>query len=120
MNCPSCKTIINEKDLICPNCKKVLKLHCYNCGAITKNSTCEKCGTTLLNKCYKCGKLNSTNISNCPNCGMDINASIGLRESIIEEFAVLTINFNNFDEIKNILKSEKLLLKFKENIYQFL
>ena len=28
----------------------------------------------------------------CPKCGMDINASIGLKESVIEEFAVLTID----------------------------
>lgn len=120
MNCPSCKTQINEHDLICPACKRVLKLQCHNCGAITKNSTCEKCGTIILNKCYKCGKLNNTNMLNCPKCGMDINASIGLRESLIEEFAVLTINFTNFDEIKSVLKSTKLAQKFKSNLYEII
>lgn len=117
MKCPSCKTEVSENTLICPKCKKVLKLKCHNCGAITKNSTCEKCGTVILNKCYKCGKLNTTNLEKCPKCGMDINASIGLKESEIEEFAVLTIDLTNLDEIKNALRSEKLAQKFKSNIY---
>ena len=117
MKCPSCKTEVSENTLICPNCKKVLKLQCHNCGAITKNSTCEKCGTVILNKCYKCGKLNTTNIDKCPKCGMDINASIGLKESEIDEFAVLTVDLTNLDEIKNALRSEKLAQKFKSNIY---
>lgn len=120
MNCPSCKAKINDNDLVCPNCKKVLKLQCHNCGAINKNGICEKCGTVILNKCYKCGKLNSTTITNCPRCGMDVNASIGLRESLIEEFAVLTIGFTNFGEIKSVLKSTKLAEKFKNNIYEII
>lgn len=120
MKCPTCKTEVSENTLICPNCKKVLKLQCHNCGAITKNSTCEKCGTVILNKCYKCGKLNTTNQDKCPKCGMDINASIGLKESVIEEFAVLTIDLTNLDEIQNALKSEKLAKKFKTNIYEII
>lgn len=120
MNCPSCKTDINNNALICPNCKKVLKLQCKYCGNITKKNICEKCGSVLINKCYKCGKLNSTTQTNCPNCGMDINASIGLKESVIEEFAGLTIDFTNLDEIKNGLKSEKLAQKVKNNLYEII
>ena len=117
MNCPKCKTPITEKDLVCPNCKKVIRLQCPICQNITKNTVCEKCGTVLLNKCYKCGKLNSTTFENCPKCGLNINASIGLRESVIEEFAVLTVEVTNFDDIKNAFKSDKITQQFKINLY---
>lgn len=117
MNCPKCNTVIGEKDLVCPNCKKVLRLQCPACGAITKNTVCEKCGSVIINKCYKCGKLNSAALEKCPKCGLNVNASIGLRESVIEEFAVLTIEITNFDDIKNAFKSDKIVEQFKKNLY---
>ena len=120
MNCPRCKAQISEKDLICPECKKVLRLQCHVCGNMTKNTTCEKCGTVLLNKCYKCGRLNSTANEKCPKCSMDINASIGLRESVIEEFAVLTIEITNFEDIKTAFNSDKITEKFKRNLYEMI
>lgn len=120
MNCPKCKTPISDKDLVCPSCKKVIRLQCPVCKNITKNTVCEKCGTVLLNKCYKCGKLNSTIFEKCPKCGLNINASIGLRESVIEEFAVLTIEVTNFDDIKNAFKSDKITKQFKANLYSLI
>lgn len=117
MICPKCKAEIDEKELVCPNCKKVLKLQCPVCGAISKNTVCEKCGSVILNKCVKCGRLNSTALGKCPSCGLDINASIGLRESVIEEFAVLTIEIANFDDIKTAFKSTKITEQFKKNLY---
>ena len=117
MNCPKCNTVIGEKDLVCPNCKKVLRLQCPACGAITKNTVCEKCGSVIINKCYKCGKLNSAALEKCPKCGLNVNASIGLRESVIEEFAVLTIEITNFEDIKNAFKSDKIVEQFKKNLY---
>ncbi len=120
MNCPNVKTPIGEKDLVCPNCKKVLRLQCPVCGAVTKNTICDKCGNVILNKCYKCGRLNSTTLEKCPKCGLYINASIGLRESFIEEFAALTIEITNFDDIKHALKSDKMLQKFKKNFYEMI
>lgn len=117
MNCPKCKTPISDKDLVCPNCKKVIRLQCPVCGNTTKNTVCEKCGNVLLNKCYKCGKLNSTVFEKCPKCGLNINASIGLRESVIEEFAVLTVEVTNFDDIKLAFNSDKITRQFKANFY---
>lgn len=117
MNCPKCKTPISDSDLVCPNCKKVIRLQCPVCGAVTKNTVCEKCGSVILNKCYKCGKLNSTALDVCPKCGLNVNASIGLRESVIEEFAVLTAEVTNFDDIKNAFKSDKITQQFKKNLY---
>lgn len=117
MNCPKCKTEISDKDLACPSCKKVLRLECPSCSSISKKSTCEKCGSIILNKCYKCGKLNSASLEKCPNCGLNVNASIGLRESIIEEFAVLTIEITNFEDIESAFKSKKITSQFKKNLY---
>lgn len=117
MNCPKCKTEITDKDLSCPSCKKVLRLQCPQCSHVTKNTQCEKCGSVILNKCYKCGKLNSTALEKCPNCGLNVNASIGLRESVVEEFAVLTIEIVNFEDIKAVFKSDKITNGFKKNLY---
>lgn len=118
MNCPKCNSQIGENDLVCPSCKKVLKLQCHKCGHVTKNAVCEKCGTTIINKCYKCGRLNSAALEVCPSCGMNINASIGLRESVIEEFAALTVEVENADAIQDAFKSEKLAMRFMTNFYE--
>lgn len=117
MNCPKCNTKVGDKDLFCPNCKKVLRLKCVACNYITKNSVCENCGSVILNKCFKCGRLNSSALEICPTCGLNINASIGLRESVIEEFAVLTIEVENIEDIKNAFNSDKLALQFRKNFY---
>ncbi len=117
MKCPKCNTEVGDKDLFCPKCKKVLRLKCPVCNYITKNSVCENCGSVILNKCFKCGRLNSTALEICPTCGLNINASIGLRESVIEEFAVLTIEVENIEDIKNAFNSDKLALQFRKNFY---
>lgn len=117
MKCPKCNTEVGDKDLFCPKCKKVLRLKCPACNYITKSNVCESCGSVILNKCFKCGRLNSTALEICPTCGLNINASIGLRESVIEEFAVLTIEVENIEDIKNAFNSDKLALQFRKNFY---
>ncbi len=117
MNCPKCKQEISEKDLVCPNCKKVLKLKCQKCGHITKKAVCDRCGNTIINKCYKCGRLNSTSLEICPSCGMNIDASILLREATIEEFAAMTIELENYEAIQEAFNSEKLARHFRANFY---
>lgn len=120
MNCPKCGTKANENDLNCPTCKKVLRLKCHACGQITTKKLCPSCGTVLINKCYKCGKLNSTKLENCPSCGLNVEASIGLREAIIEEFAALTIQLSGLSELKTIFKNEKTVVQFRKNFYEML
>ena len=117
MNCPKCKQEISERDLVCPNCKKVLKLKCQKCGHITKKAVCDRCGNTIINKCYKCGRLNSTSLEVCPSCGMNIDASILLREATIEEFAAMTIELENYEAIQEAFNSEKLARHFRANFY---
>ena len=120
MNCPNCGTKVNDSDLNCPVCKKVLRLKCHACGQITTKKICPACGTVLINKCYKCGKLNSTKLEKCPSCGLSVEASIGLREALIEEFAALTIQLGGLEELKTIFKNEKTAVQFKKNFYDLL
>ena len=120
MNCPKCGTKLNEHDLNCPNCKKVIRLKCHACGQITTKKICPSCGTVLINKCYKCGRLNPAQLENCPSCGLNIEASIGLREAIIENFAALTIQLGGMEELKTIFKNEKTVKQFRKNFYELL
>lgn len=120
MNCPNCGIKLNENELNCPNCKKVIRLKCHACRQITTKKICPSCGTVLINKCYKCGKLNSTQLENCPSCGLNIEASIGLREAIIENFAALTIQLGGMEELKTIFKNEKTVKQFRKNFYELL
>ena len=38
MNCPNCNKELNKDTLVCPQCKKVLKLQCPSCKNITKKT----------------------------------------------------------------------------------
>lgn len=116
MNCPKCSCNIDESTLICPNCKKVLKLACPVCNTINKTNTCKKCGFVIVSKCHQCGKINHTIKEKCPNCGFNTYTSVAINSSNIDEFACLTIEFPNIDEIKFALNSTKLFEKFKTNL----
>ncbi len=120
MNCSKCNTKVGSQDLFCPKCKKVLRLQCPSCDHITKNSVCDNCGSVIINKCFKCGKLNSTALEICPKCGLNINASIGLRESAIDEFAALTIDLENLADLKRAFNSTDLVKQFKKNFYNLI
>ena len=60
MECPKCGLNIDDNVLVCPNCKKVLKLKCPICGAIGSTNTCQACGYIIISKCHQCGKINPT------------------------------------------------------------
>ena len=109
MKCPKCQNLIDESTVICPHCKKVLKLICPICGEENKTNTCKKCGFVILNKCHKCGKVNPTISGVCSSCGFDTYTSVALNESNTDEFACLTIDFPNMELIKNVLGSNQLL-----------
>lgn len=116
MECPKCGLKIDEDTLVCPNCKKVLKLVCPICKTINKSNTCHKCGYIIVNKCHNCGKINQTIAGKCSRCGFDTNVSAILQGSNIEEFACLSIDFPNIEDMKVILGSKQLYDKFREKL----
>ncbi len=116
MKCPKCDFDIDEKMLVCPNCKKVLKLVCPKCKTINQGNVCKKCGFSIITKCHKCGKINQTISTKCTKCGFNTYTSAAINSSNIDEFACLIISFTNLDDIKSALGSTKLYEKFKINL----
>ena len=116
MECPKCGLEIDDKALVCPNCKKVLKLVCPVCKAINEGSTCKKCGYVIVTKCNKCGKVNQTAKKKCSNCGFSLEKSVILNEANTDNFVILTIDFPNMADMKTLLGSAKLVNKFKINL----
>ncbi len=113
MECPKCSFNIDDKMLVCPNCKKVLKLVCPQCKTINKKNTCKKCGFTIVTKCHQCGKINQTISGKCGKCGFNTYTSLAINSSDIDEFACITVELPNVNEIKTALGSTKLFDKFK-------
>lgn len=116
MECPKCGFEIDDKTMVCPNCKKVLKLACPICKTINDTNTCRKCGYVIISKCHNCGKINQTINKKCRKCGFDTEKSVIMNESNTEDFVMLTLDFPNMDEMKNYLGSAMLLNKFKINL----
>ncbi len=113
MECPKCGLEIDDKAMVCPNCKKVLKLVCPVCKTINEQNVCKKCGYVILSKCNNCGKINPTDTKKCKKCGFDTEKSIILNEANTESFVMITMQFPNLNDMKNILGSVKLYNKFK-------
>ena len=116
MECPKCGFKINDDTTVCPNCKKVLKLICPICKTVNKTNTCTNCGFIIVNKCHQCGKINPTIAGRCSKCGFDTNVSAILQGSNIDEFACVSIDFPNLEDMKQILGSSRLFEKFKTKL----
>lgn len=116
MECPKCGIEIDDKAMVCPNCKKVLKLACPVCKTVNTSNTCKKCGYVILSKCYKCGKINRTISGKCKKCGFSTEKSVIRNEANSDDFAILTIDFPNLSDMKKHLGSVKLYNKFKINL----
>lgn len=116
MECPKCGYEIDDKAMVCPNCKKVLKLACPICKTINDTNTCKKCGYVIINKCHNCGKINQTFSKKCRKCGFDTEKSVIMNESNTDDFVMLTIDFPNINDMKDLFGSAKLLNKFKINL----
>lgn len=113
MECPKCGLEIDDKAMICPNCKKVLKLVCPICKSVNEQNTCKKCGYVIISKCNNCGKINQTFTKKCKKCGFDTEKSVILNEANTDDFVMITLTFPNLDEMKTLLGSAKLFNKFK-------
>ncbi len=116
MECPKCGLQIDDNAMVCPNCKKVLKLVCPICKTINDSNYCKKCGYAIISKCHECGKINQTAAKKCKKCGFDTEKSIIMNESNADEFVIITIDFPNMEDMKNLLDSAKLYNKFKINL----
>ena len=116
MECPKCGFEIDEKALVCPNCKKVLKLVCPVCKTVNTSNTCKRCGYVIVSKCNKCGKINQTIFKKCKQCGFSTDKSVILNESNTDEFSILIMQFPNIDNMKKVLGSMKLFNRFKLNL----
>lgn len=116
MECPKCGAEIDKNAVVCPNCKKVLKIICPVCRAVNTKNTCRKCGEILVTKCAKCGKINLTKNPKCVKCGYSTEISAVQGEANTETFAVLKIEFPNSDVVKAKLGSNQLFTKFRANL----
>jgi len=116
MECPKCGAEIDKSALVCPNCKKVLKIICPVCKTINTKNTCKKCGEVLVTKCAKCGKINLLKNKKCVKCGFSNEISAVLGESNTDTFAVVRIDFPNSNVVKAKLGSNQLYKKFMANI----
>lgn len=116
MECPKCGAEIDKGALVCPNCKKVLKIICPVCRTVNEKNICRKCGEILVTKCIKCGKINLMKNQKCVKCGYSTELSALQNESNTETFAVIKIEFPNLDVIRTALGSNQLYMKFKSNL----
>ena len=116
MECPKCGAEIDKSAMVCPNCKKVLKIVCPVCRTVNEKNICKKCGEVLVVKCSNCGKINMMKNQKCIKCGHSTEISAIQAESNSDTFAVVKIEFPNYDIIKTALGSNQLFTKFKANI----
>lgn len=116
MECPKCGIEIDDNAMVCPNCKKVLKLVCPICKTVNVSNTCKKCGYVIISKCHNCGKINQTFSKKCKKCGFDTEKSVIMNEANSDDYVLMTIDFPNMSELKRLLGSVKLFNKFKINL----
>ena len=114
MECPKCGAEINKNAMVCPNCKKVLKIVCPICRTVNTQNVCKTCGEILVTKCAKCGKINLLKNKKCVKCGYSNEISAVLGESNTDSFAIVRIDFPNSDVVKAKLGSTKLFQKFRK------
>lgn len=115
MECPKCGAEIDKNAMMCPNCKKVLKIVCPVCRTVNTKNVCRKCGEILVTKCSRCGKINQTKNKKCVKCGFSTEISAVQSESNLDTFALVRIDFPNSDLVKSALGSNKLFTKFRSN-----
>lgn len=116
MECPKCGAEIGKNDLVCPNCKKVLKIVCPVCRYINTKNICKKCGEVLITKCSNCGKINLNKNKKCVKCGYSTEKSAVQEESNTDTFVVVKLEFPNADLIKAVFGANQVYTKFMSNL----
>ena len=112
MKCPKCKSEIDEKQTVCPVCRKVLLLECPNCHSYSETSVCSTCGYSILVKCSKCKTTNPYVSEKCRKCGFPIPTSLGYQECESDDYASIIVEFKALKKIRSALNSKDLYSKF--------
>lgn len=74
MQCPKCKTELNNKTLKCPECGTRVASVCKNCGTVNSITAteCSTCNRILLRICPDCNAANLPEANKCRKCGKDL------------------------------------------------
>lgn len=99
MNCPKCNKVVLPGDFYCKSCGKVLKIQCPRCGTVNKKPTCTQCNLKLLIKCVGCSQITAISATKCTNCKTSIVQSLDIRDAKIKEFALVSIEFSNINQL---------------------
>ena len=75
MQCPKCKTEVENNSLRCSNCGAKVASYCKKCGAYNPINAleCKNCGEVLLKICPECGAANLPNALVCRKCAAKFN-----------------------------------------------
>lgn len=67
----------------------------------------------IVTKCNRCGKVNQTVDKQCKNAAFHSRAERNTQRSNTDNFALMTLDFPNVNELRNLLGSVQLLNNLK-------
>ena len=108
MKCPKCKTEVNPKEAICPNCNTHLVVTCPRCGSKTRigSSSCSKCGFVFVKFCESCGSANYLSAKQCRKCSNPLSQtstnSTAKSSASVQKAACVAIELINISSIKTV------------------
>ena len=73
MQCPKCKSEIEDNTLKCPSCGAKVASVCKDCGTINPITAkeCSNCHKVLIRICTECGAANLPEAKACRKCGFE-------------------------------------------------
>jgi len=95
MNCPKCKTELEDNCIKCPECGVRIGRLCPTCNTynLITNKNCSNCGETLLKICPACKSINMPTAINCRKCGQELEETeenITVQDNIIIDSEIET------------------------------
>ena len=75
MQCPKCKSIIDDNSLKCNVCETKVALVCKTCGQVNPITAkeCSSCHEVLIKICPECGSANLSSSHACRKCGFKLS-----------------------------------------------
>ena len=94
MQCPKCKTEVENNSLRCSNCGAKVASYCKKCGAYNPINAleCKNCGEVLLKICPECGAANLPNALVCRKCAVKFNVNQTHPEVSIPKYNPVSIS----------------------------